>query len=107
MRYDVAIIGTGPAGLEAAITLKIRKKNIIVIGKKDSSNKVRSAERIDNYLGIPAVSGDNLAAKMLEHAQSMGVEITDVVSIEVADEDIMTRMGGRRYCKKCGATIDK
>ena len=34
----------------------------------------------------------------------MGVEITDVVSIEVADEDIMTRMGGRRYCKKCGAT---
>ncbi len=77
MRYDVAIIGTGPAGLEAAITLKIRKKNIIVIGKKDSSSKVRSAERIDNYLGIPAVSGDDLAAKMLEHAESMGVEITD------------------------------
>lgn len=35
---------------------------------------------------------------------SMGVEITDVVSIEVADEDIMTRMSGRRVCKKCGAT---
>ena len=34
----------------------------------------------------------------------MGVEITDVISIEVADEDIMTRMGGRRYCKNCGAT---
>ena len=34
----------------------------------------------------------------------MGVEITDVISIEVADEDIMTRMGGRRVCKKCGAT---
>ena len=34
----------------------------------------------------------------------MGVEITDVISIEVADEDIMTRMSGRRVCKKCGAT---
>ena len=34
----------------------------------------------------------------------MGVEITDVISIEVADEDIVTRMGGRRYCKNCGAT---
>ena len=77
MRYDVAIIGTGPAGLEASITLKIRKKNIILIGKKDSSNKVRSAEKIDNYLGIPAVSGDELAQKMLDHASSMGVEITD------------------------------
>ncbi len=34
----------------------------------------------------------------------MGVEITDVISIEVADEDIMLRMSGRRVCKKCGAT---
>lgn len=34
----------------------------------------------------------------------MGVEITDVISIEVSDEDIMTRMSGRRVCKKCGAT---
>ncbi len=35
----------------------------------------------------------------------MGVEITDVLSIEVADEDIMERMSGRRVCKKCGATF--
>ena len=77
MRYDTAIIGTGPAGLEAAITLTIRKKSIILIGKKNSSNKVRSAEKIDNYLGIPAVSGDELARKMLDHAARMGVEITD------------------------------
>ena len=34
----------------------------------------------------------------------MGVEITDVISIEVSDEDIMIRMGGRRVCKACGAT---
>ncbi|MBP3377482.1 MAG: adenylate kinase [Clostridia bacterium] len=35
----------------------------------------------------------------------MGVEITDVISIEVSDEDIMTRMSGRRVCKACGATF--
>lgn len=34
----------------------------------------------------------------------LGVEITDVISIEVADEDIMDRMAGRRVCKACGAT---
>lgn len=34
----------------------------------------------------------------------MGVEITDVISIEVPDEKILKRMGGRRVCKKCGAT---
>lgn len=35
----------------------------------------------------------------------MGVEITDVISIEVADEDIMERMSGRRVCSKCGLTF--
>jgi len=39
-----------------------------------------------------------------EALDAMGVLITDVVSIEVADEAIMTRMSGRRVCKKCGAT---
>ena len=34
----------------------------------------------------------------------MGVEITDVISIEVEDNDIVERMSGRRVCKKCGAT---
>ena len=39
-RYDVAIIGTGPAGLSAAITLKIRNKNILLLGSKHGSDKV-------------------------------------------------------------------
>ena len=39
-----------------------------------------------------------------EALDAMGVEITDVISIEVADEDIVTRMIGRRVCKKCGAS---
>ncbi|MBR5741859.1 MAG: adenylate kinase [Firmicutes bacterium] len=39
-----------------------------------------------------------------EALDAMGVEITDVISIEVADEDIVTRMSGRRVCKKCGAS---
>ena len=41
----------------------------------------------------------------LSALDEMGVEITDVLSIEVADEAIMERMGGRRVCKKCGATF--
>lgn len=36
--------------------------------------------------------------------ENMGVEITDVISIEVPDEKILKRMSGRRVCKKCGAT---
>lgn len=39
-----------------------------------------------------------------EALDAMGIEITDVISIEVPDERILKRMGGRRVCKKCGAT---
>lgn len=39
-----------------------------------------------------------------EALEAMGVEITDVLSIEVSDERILSRMSGRRVCKKCGAT---
>ena len=40
-----------------------------------------------------------------EALDRLGVEITDVISIEVADEAIMERMGGRRVCKACGSTF--
>ncbi|MBR5448338.1 MAG: nucleoside monophosphate kinase, partial [Clostridia bacterium] len=40
-----------------------------------------------------------------EALRDLGVEITDVISIEVADEDIMDRMSGRRVCMACGATF--
>lgn len=75
-RYDVAIIGTGPAGLSAAITLKIRNKNIILFGSKDLSSKVAKAHEIQNYLGLTAISGEALAKKFASHIESMGIEIT-------------------------------
>ena len=40
-----------------------------------------------------------------EALEAMGVEITEVLSIEVPDEKILTRMAGRRVCAKCGATF--
>ena len=62
-RYDIAIIGTGPAGLEAAITAKVRNKNILLLGGKLLSDKVNKAHTIQNYLGLPAISGEALAKK--------------------------------------------
>lgn len=76
-RYDIAIIGTGPAGLSAAITAKIRNKKILLIGKPDLSEKVRKAHQIQNYLGLPAISGENLAKAFEQHIQAMDIDITD------------------------------
>ena len=76
-RFDIAVIGTGPAGLEAAITAKVRNKSVLLLGSKESSDKVAKAHSIQNYLGLPDIPGDKMAQIFLDHAASMGVEITE------------------------------
>ncbi|NEZ46664.1 NAD(P)/FAD-dependent oxidoreductase [Clostridium niameyense] len=74
-RYDIAIIGSGPAGLEAAINAKIRNKEIIVFGSHELSSKLVKAPKINNYLGFYNVSGKELKVKFQEHVENMGINI--------------------------------
>ena len=76
-RYDIAIIGTGPAGLEAAITARIRNKKIILFGNKNLSLKVEKAHTIQNYLGLPNIGGEELKAAYEAHLKAMDIEITE------------------------------
>lgn len=48
-RYDIAIIGTGPAGLSAAITAKIRNKKILLIGNPNFSVKYKSTPNTELF----------------------------------------------------------
>ncbi len=74
-RLDIVIIGSGPAGISAAITATIRNKKVKLFGDCNLSNKIRKAERIDNYLGLPSVSGRQLAAAFEKHLQAMQIDI--------------------------------
>ena len=76
-KFDVAVIGTGPAGLSAAVTLKIRNKNIILFGSRELSSKLEKAHEIQNYLGFPAVKGGELAENFRTHIENLGIEITE------------------------------
>ena len=76
-RVDIAIIGTGPAGVSAAITATIRNKKILLLGSKDLSSKISRAHEIRNYPGFPAISGEELAKKFRDHLDAMGIEITE------------------------------
>ena len=73
-RYQIAIIGTGPAGLEAAITAKIRNKKILLIGDKNLSAKVEKAHTVENYLGLPAITGTDLQASFQRHLEQMEID---------------------------------
>ena len=76
-RVDIAIIGTGPAGVSAALTASNRNKKILLLGSRQMSEKVAKAHEIRNYPGLPAVKGEDLAAAFRSHLDSMGIEITE------------------------------
>mgnify|MGYP004668242619 FL=1 len=76
MKTDVAIIGAGPAGLSAAINLKILNVDATVLSPQDGSDKVAAAPKILNYLGKKNITGKRLNDDFLSHAQSLGVKIT-------------------------------
>ena len=76
-RYDIAVIGTGPAGVSAAITAKVRGKKLILFGSRHLSDKVEKAHSILNYPGLPNVSGAELANAYRMQLDSLDIPITE------------------------------
>lgn len=76
-RFDLAIVGSGPAGLSAALNAKIRKKKFIIFGNKDFSSKLTSAHEINNYLGFYRKSGKELGEEFNNHLKEMDISITE------------------------------
>ena len=71
--YDIAVIGSGPAGLSAAVQARARNRSVLVVGGDDRDNPLYKTPRIDNYLGFPQVSGKELLERFRAHADDMGV----------------------------------
>jgi len=76
-RYDIAIIGSGPAGLSAAINAKIRNKKFIIFGSKEISNKLVKAHKVNNYLGFYGKSGVEIKDEFVNHLKAMDISITE------------------------------
>ena len=76
-RYDLAIIGSGPAGLSAALNAQIRKKKFIIFGTNELSGKLTKAEKVNNYLGFYGKSGKEIRDEFNNHLKSMDIKITE------------------------------
>lgn len=75
MKYDIIVLGSGPAGLSAAVTARGRNKSVLVIGNRWQDSPLARAERVDNYLGMPGMTGTEMLEAFRRHAQEMGVEM--------------------------------
>ncbi|MEY8427102.1 thioredoxin-disulfide reductase [Lachnospiraceae bacterium 46-15] len=88
--YDLLIIGSGPAGLAAAIYAQRAKLSTVVLEKEYiSGGQVVNTYEVDNYPGLPGINGYELGVKFREHADQLGAEfITAEVEKIIIEETV-------------------
>lgn len=97
---DCIIIGSGPAGISAALTLKANAKSFLFIGSPDLSEKIEKAESIRNYPGFLKGSGKAFSADLKQQLKDNEIELLDekVAGVYALKEKfaVMTQ-GGATY----------
>lgn len=98
--YDTVIIGSGPAGLAAAIYAERAELNAIVIEKNVvSGGQVLTTYEVDNYPGVRGIGGYDLGMKFREHADSLGADFVEdeVLCIETEGKVKKVVCAGQTY----------
>lgn len=86
-RKDLIIVGSGPAGLSAAVYAQRAKLDQVVIEKEMfSGGQIVTTDRVDNYLGLYGESGYDLAVKFREHADKLGVTFMEDEVAKINDK---------------------
>src|SRR6266481_3627828 len=84
--YDVAVVGSGPAGLATAVYAASEGLSVAVFDARAFGGQAGASARIENYLGFPAgISGQALAGRAFNQAQKFGAEMLIPVSIRSLD----------------------
>ncbi len=85
--YQMIIVGAGPAALSAAIYASRKNLDIALVGEK-SGGQITNTASIENWLGIPAISGQDLATAFRDHAQRYPIaEMLDVAVLSVTHDN--------------------
>ena len=74
MAWDIIVLGSGPAGLAAAVAARGRNKSVLVIGNRWQDSPLAKAERVDNYPGLPGRTGLEMLEEFHRHALELGTE---------------------------------
>ena len=86
---DVLIIGSGPAGMTAAIYAKRANLNVLIVEKEyEGTGQMAESSRIDNYPGFYGINGYELGEKIREHAEALGIKFleAEVTGIQKTEE---------------------
>ena len=99
--YDLIIIGSGPAGLSAAIYgIRAGLDLLVLEGKPMSGGQILNTYEVDNYLGLPGINGFDMGMKFKEHVDSMNVPCKTASVTSVIDQGqskIVETVNGIKY----------
>ena len=86
--YDIIIIGSGPAGLSAAVYAKRANLDIAVVEKEyEGSGQIAESGNVNNYLGLPNINGYELGEKFRNHALSLEVPFIEKEALGISKID--------------------
>lgn len=84
--YDIVIVGAGPAGMTAAIYAIRANMKVLMLDKLSPGGAIINTNEVENYTGAGKLSGAELAIKMFEHTQELGVEFDYRTVLDIKDE---------------------
>ncbi len=95
MKYDLLVVGGGPAGLTAAIHARARDKSVLVVSNEPTASPLCKAPEMDNYPGLPHVSGLELVERLVAQATELGAEIRRgrVLNLMPMGDTVMASVG--------------
>jgi len=88
--FDIAVIGGGPAGLSAALTGRVRNKDIAIFEHLDFSQKLQKAHLVDNYPGMPQVTGKGLIQQIAAHCLAHNPVVIKEKVLNIFPGDVFT-----------------
>lgn len=99
MKYDVIIIGAGPAGLTSALYLARAGKKVLMFERGVIGGQTNYAKVVENYPGFAKISGFELVEKMLSQVQNLGVTILyeDVINANLMGESKVVQTVNGKY----------
>jgi thioredoxin reductase (NADPH) len=104
--YDVIVVGSGPAGVSAAINVANRKRSVALMGGQAPFGRIRKAPSIANYPGFTSASGEELAAAFERHLEEFDVPVIgEKVSKIIPDADDGFVVFGEREVYHAGAVV--
>ena len=86
--FDIIIVGAGPAGMTAAIYAIRANMKVLMLDRLSPGGQMINTNEVENYTGTGKLSGADLAIKMFEHTQELGVEFDYKTVIDITDDGL-------------------